>query len=101
MHTSQTMGGDAFQGSSKLPTNQQLVEMCTKSDHLETGSWLMLLKLSFPLQQPFWVKNSSKHMHSRPGHFSFVSYAPHQNGRVMELSNSGSCRASDGMHTVV
>lgn len=97
---SQTMGGDAFRGSSKLPTDQQLVETCTKSDHLEMGSWLML-KLSSPLQQPFWVKNSSKHMHSRPGHFSSVFHAPHQNGRVMEPSNSGSCRISDGMNAVV
>lgn len=94
-------GGVPFKGSSKLPTNQQLAETCIKSSHLEMVSWLMLLELSSPLQQTFWVKNSSKHMHSRPGHFSCVFCAPHQNGWVMALSNSGSSKVSDGMQAVV
>ena len=94
-------GGDAFQGSSKLPTNRQLVETWSESDHLETGSWLTLLELSSLPQQPFWVNSSSKHTHSRPGYFSSVFSALHQSGRVTELSHSASSRTSDGMQVVV
>lgn len=80
-HISQTLEEEAFQSSSKLPTNQQLAETCTKSDHLEMGSWFILLELSSPLQQHFWVKNSSKHMNSRPEHFScFLCSSPKWTG---------------------
>lgn len=95
------LGGDSFQGSSKLPTSRQLVDTWTEGDHLETGSWLTLLELSSPPQQPFWVKNSSKHTHSWPGYFSSVFYALHQSGRVTELSHSASGRTVDGMQAVV
>lgn len=94
-------GRDAFQGSLKLPTNQQLVETWTRSDHLETGSGLTLLELSSLPQQPFWVSSSSKHTRSRPGYFSSVFSALRQSGRVTELSHSASSRTSDGTQVVV
>lgn len=93
--------GDAFQGSAKLPTNRQLVETWTRSDHLETGSRLTLLELSSLPQQTFWVSSSSKHTHSRPGYFSSVFSALCQSGRVTELSHSASSRTSDGTQVVV
>lgn len=97
-HISQTTGGDAFQGSSKLPTNQQLAETCTKSDHLEMGSWLTSLELSSPL----WKLSGWKILQSTciwdQGIFK---NAPHQNGQLIALSNSQFSGVSNWMQAVV